>query len=161
MHASLKTAANIEPVMSDMQRRLHELHEATWQTFTDNRETILQAWDRTTDGAPFMYEATATGSLDGIRSRLIIADQEIYADYLHECSIIEEAVYFLADAEHLYDHVQENHRGVPPARFPEATWGLLTNHRFWQRSWPLMPRLGLTVPRGKGTADVLFLYRHA
>ena len=147
--------------MTEMQKRLHELHEATWQAFTDNREKILKAWDRTTDSAPFMYEATATGSLAGIRSRIIVAEQELYGEYLHECSIIEEAVYFLNDAESLYDYIGENHGGVPPARFPEQTWGLLTNHRFWQRSWPLMPRLGLTVPRGKGNVDVLFLYRHA
>lgn len=147
--------------MTEMQKQLHELQEATWQAFTDNREKILQAWDRTTDSAPFLYSATATGSLDGIRSRLIVAEQQLYYEYLHECSIIEEAVYFLDDAEHLYDFTGKNYGGVPPARFPEDTWGLLTNHRFWQRSWPLMPRLGLTVPRGKGTVDVLFLYRHA
>jgi hypothetical protein len=147
--------------MTDMQKRLHDLHEATWQAFTDNRELILQAWDRATDGAPFMYEATATGSLESIRSRIIVAEQELYGEYLHECSIIEDVVFFLNDAEHLYEHIQEAHSGVPPARFPEDSWGQLGNHRFWQRNWPLMPRLALRVPRGEDHADVLFLYRHA
>ena len=147
--------------MADRIKQAKDLSRASRESWRVHRDAILAAWDRATDRADFMYDVTETAHRDWVRSRIVVAEQGLFHDVLQESQVFEDIISFFTDIEHLYQHIQDEFDGLPPARFPEGIWGLVNNHEFWRKNWPLMPRLGLTVPRGKGTADVLFLYRHA